>query len=370
MLRFNLKGKENDVASLLNIGDCKINIESPFLMIVVYAPQDQRRKDKLWYDLTTIILDHNSLSIVLGDFNEVRTALKRLGSIFDSRGATRFNGFISNSGLCDLPLGRKRFTRMNRNGSKLSKIYRILVSKHIFDIWPNSHIMALPRELSDHSHLLLTNLCVDFRPSPFKFYNSWILHNDFPSIFLSSWINSRSSVKLKESAPAVSLRDMIDAIDTKAEISPLTTQDIENGTLMVNDLMAFEHRNLKDLRQKSKDLALNGGIGYFLVLTPFMLRFSSTGPQPRNLKFKGVLDKVGGGPLKLSFPRLYRLDTNQQCVVSDRAPTFHQHHARTSDRTATVTLAIDSQLEPSASQVGLYNWKYRNAPLTTQEHSL
>nr|GEZ82650.1 F-box/FBD/LRR-repeat protein At1g13570-like [Tanacetum cinerariifolium] len=78
---------------------------------------------------------------------------------------------------------------------------------------------------------------------------------------------------------------------------------------------------------------------------------------------------VGGGPLKLSFSRLYRLDTNQQCVVSDRAPTFHQHHARTSDRTVTPT--IDSQIGPSASQVGrVYNWTYENAPLTTQEHSL
>ncbi|GJZ22274.1 cytochrome P450 [Tanacetum coccineum] len=292
MLGFNLQGKENDVASLLNNGDCKVHpgmwflltlegwektikeagqrcfaliiklsswgskkprqgdgfisilgkwiyIESPCLMIMVYAPQDQRRKDKLWYDLTTIISDHNSLSIVLGG---------------------------------------KHFTRMNRSGSKLSKIDRILVSKHIVNLWPNSHIMALPREFSDHSPLLLTNSCVDFGPSPFKFYNSWLLYNDFPSIFLSSWLNSvghahlhpvvnfklklqalkstiknwRSHVKLKESAPTVSLRDMIDAIDTKAEISPLTTQDIKNGTLMVNDLMALEHRNLKELGQKAK----------------------------------------------------------------------------------------------------------------------
>ncbi|GJY05409.1 RNA-directed DNA polymerase, eukaryota [Tanacetum coccineum] len=48
-----------------------INIDSPCLMIVVYAPQDQRRKEKLWYDLTTMISDHNSLSIVLGNFNEI-----------------------------------------------------------------------------------------------------------------------------------------------------------------------------------------------------------------------------------------------------------------------------------------------------------
>ncbi|PWA40310.1 cytochrome P450 [Artemisia annua] len=150
---------------------------------------------------------------------------------------------------------------MNRCGSKLSKIDRILVSKHIVDLWPNSHILALPREFSDHSPLLLTNSCGDFGPIPFKIYNSWLLHNDFPSIFLSCWLNSvgqahphpavnfklklqalkskiknwKSSVKLNESATTVSLKDMIDSIDTKAEISPLTTYDIKNRTLEFSD---------------------------------------------------------------------------------------------------------------------------------------
>ncbi|PWA44518.1 RNA-directed DNA polymerase, eukaryota, Reverse transcriptase zinc-binding domain protein [Artemisia annua] len=64
---------------------------------------------------------------------------------------------------------------------------------------------------------------------------------------------------------------------------------------------------------------------------------------------------VGGGPLKLLFPRLYRLDTNQQCVGSHRAPTFHQHYATTSAPIATDS----SQIGPFASHVGLvYNWSW------------
>ncbi|PWA51352.1 RNA-directed DNA polymerase, eukaryota, Reverse transcriptase zinc-binding domain protein [Artemisia annua] len=31
---------------------------------------------------------------------------------------------------------------------------------------------------------------------------------------------------------------------------------------------------------------------------------------------------LGSGPLKDSFPRLFRLDTNQGCLVCDRSPTF------------------------------------------------
>ncbi|GJU07590.1 hypothetical protein Tco_1124020 [Tanacetum coccineum] len=56
---------------------------------------------------------------------------------------------------------------------------------------------------------------------------------------------------------------------------------------------------------------------------------------------------VGEGLLKFAFLRLYRLDTNQQWAVSDRAPTFHQHYDTTSAPIAT------------ASQVGLvYNWSW------------
>ena len=49
------------------------------LMIVVYAPQDHKRKKKLWRELNQIINQQNIPSIVLGDFNEVRYASERLG---------------------------------------------------------------------------------------------------------------------------------------------------------------------------------------------------------------------------------------------------------------------------------------------------
>ncbi|PWA51351.1 cytochrome P450 [Artemisia annua] len=107
--------------------------------------------------ITTIIQNHNSLSFVLGDFNEVRSSAERMGCTFDNRGVDKFNAFIHNSCLCDIPMCGKRFTRMNRTGSKHSKIDCILVSQHYIDLWPNSHVLALPREFSDHSPLLLTN---------------------------------------------------------------------------------------------------------------------------------------------------------------------------------------------------------------------
>lgn len=107
------------------------------LMIIVYAPQDLAKK-KLWLQVSNIINNSNILSIVLGDFNEVRSSSERMGSSFCPYGSNYFNQFIFNSGLLDLPMGGKRFTRMNKEGTKLSKIDRILVSNHIIDKWPHA----------------------------------------------------------------------------------------------------------------------------------------------------------------------------------------------------------------------------------------
>ncbi|GKF25673.1 cytochrome P450, partial [Tanacetum coccineum] len=66
------------------------NINIHCLIIIVYAPQDQRRKRKLWKDITQLILIHNNLTIVLGDFNEVRNVDEQKGTMFDPRGDSRF----------------------------------------------------------------------------------------------------------------------------------------------------------------------------------------------------------------------------------------------------------------------------------------
>nr|GFD20363.1 cytochrome P450 [Tanacetum cinerariifolium] len=113
------------------------------------------------------------------DFNEVRNGMERSGSIFHRRGALNFNDFINSSGLIELPIGGMRFTRMNNIGSKLSKLDRFLVSSQVLDHWPNAHVITLPREFSDHSPILLHSETQDYGPVPFRFFNSWLILNDF-----------------------------------------------------------------------------------------------------------------------------------------------------------------------------------------------
>nr|GEU64911.1 putative RNA-directed DNA polymerase, eukaryota, reverse transcriptase zinc-binding domain protein [Tanacetum cinerariifolium] len=61
-------------------------------------------------------------TVVMGDFNEVRTEQERCGSFFNSLGAHAFNNFISSAGLIDIPLEGYSFTWAHKSATKMSKL--------------------------------------------------------------------------------------------------------------------------------------------------------------------------------------------------------------------------------------------------------
>ncbi|GJW82309.1 cytochrome P450 [Tanacetum coccineum] len=119
------------------------NIGMDCLMIVVYAPQVLDSKRSLWNKITSLVNNYNGMSIVLGDFNEVRCEQERMGTIFSKHGASSFNEFINRAELFDIPMSGRKFTSMNKYGTKLSKIDRILVSHHFISKWSNAQVLAL-----------------------------------------------------------------------------------------------------------------------------------------------------------------------------------------------------------------------------------
>ena len=80
------------------------------MWIVVYAPQNISFKIAVWDALTNLISNWNGILAAMGDFNKVREASERFGSIFNDRQADIFNSFISNASLIDVPLGGYKFT--------------------------------------------------------------------------------------------------------------------------------------------------------------------------------------------------------------------------------------------------------------------
>ncbi|GKE09582.1 hypothetical protein Tco_1413133, partial [Tanacetum coccineum] len=68
-------------------------------------------------------------------FNVVRSLEERVGSNFDDNEANTFSDFLLSTGLCDLPLGGRRYTRFDKEWRKASKFDRFLVTSGFFNVW-------------------------------------------------------------------------------------------------------------------------------------------------------------------------------------------------------------------------------------------
>ncbi|GJX17525.1 cytochrome P450 [Tanacetum coccineum] len=110
-----------------------------------------------------------------------------------------------------IPMGGRKFTRMNKFGTKLSKIDCILVCNRFISKWPNEQLMALPRELSDHCPLVQRTHSDNYGPIPFKFFNSWLSHAK------------------------------LEVFDTKAENGGLEGQEIEERLAIMKQLEDMDH---------------------------------------------------------------------------------------------------------------------------------
>ncbi|GKC16390.1 RNA-directed DNA polymerase, eukaryota, reverse transcriptase zinc-binding domain protein, partial [Tanacetum coccineum] len=118
----------------------------------VYGPQSSSRKEALWSEIYDLTSRYNGIWIIFDDFNVVRSQDERPGSISKERDAFSFNDFISKVGLCDIQLG------------------------------------ALERIISYHCPIFLCGKSINFGPKPFKFFDAWLDHLEFPHFVRQSWL--------------------------------------------------------------------------------------------------------------------------------------------------------------------------------------
>ncbi|GAU22483.1 hypothetical protein TSUD_296020 [Trifolium subterraneum] len=151
-----------------------------FRVVNIYAPCDARGKADLWQRLGGLIqADSEARWCVCGDFNSVRNGGERCGrggGVVDAE-VDRFNEFILNSELIDLPLHGRRFTWSRSDGSSMSRLDRFLLSGSWCTTWPNCIQVAILRGLSDHCPLILREHEEDWGPRPFRMMKCW---RDFP----------------------------------------------------------------------------------------------------------------------------------------------------------------------------------------------
>nr|GEW31611.1 RNA-directed DNA polymerase, eukaryota [Tanacetum cinerariifolium] len=127
----------------------------------------------LFYGIIYVLLNRlNGETIVMGDFNEVRSSEERRGSCFNPYSARRFDRFIHNSGLVDIKLEGYTFTWSHPSPTKMSQLDRFLVSDGINNLFPSITAICLDRHISDHRPILFREVKLDFGPTPFRFYHS------------------------------------------------------------------------------------------------------------------------------------------------------------------------------------------------------
>jgi hypothetical protein len=113
---------------------------------------------------------------VAGDFNSVLQESERRGTSFGNSNPSaseirHFSNFVHHMGLIDLPLLGRLFTSCQPNGDAMSRLDRFLLSAGWCDLWGEATQWALPRDVSDHSPVVLRYSSQVWGPKPFRFNN-------------------------------------------------------------------------------------------------------------------------------------------------------------------------------------------------------
>nr|GEV14119.1 RNA-directed DNA polymerase, eukaryota [Tanacetum cinerariifolium] len=176
-----------ELVRVLNEDSLSQCASTKILIVVIYAPQAYTCKRTLWEYISSLINRWEGESIVLGDFNVVRTKDERFGSVFNPTCARNFNQFISSSGLINVKMDGYSFMWSLPSASKMSKLDRFLVSNGILSMFPSISSVCLDRHLSDHRPIILKESSVDYGPTPFRIYHSWFSYEGFDALVSQAW---------------------------------------------------------------------------------------------------------------------------------------------------------------------------------------
>nr|GEV11083.1 RNA-directed DNA polymerase, eukaryota [Tanacetum cinerariifolium] len=247
------------------------------MFIAVYAPQSLASKIVLWLTLSQLISNWGGHAIVMGDFNEVRESEERSGFVFNERHDEIFHSFITNMNLFDIPLGGFRFTWIDKWASKMSKLDRFLATEGFHDTFPNITGIILKKGIPDHRPIFLKESVVDYGPTSFRFFHSWLECKGFYDLVVDTWksydrgdsngmiffkkklqnlkqvIRSwSSSKKLSDNQMKKEHQDWLSLIDAKVNQGSTSSNDLTLRISSLKILGDIERKEASDLAQKAK----------------------------------------------------------------------------------------------------------------------
>ncbi|GJQ96353.1 RNA-directed DNA polymerase, eukaryota, reverse transcriptase zinc-binding domain protein [Tanacetum coccineum] len=229
----------------------------------------------MWNTLRTFIVNHAGKHLLFCDLNEVRNESERFGSLFSRPDAQCFNSFIDETNLVEVTMGGRRYTWMNKSGTKMSKLDRFLMSNDILNEIPDPKATELERSKSDHSHILLHVEKTDYSPYPFKFFHSWLIRPDFDSMMkevladlsISSVTGTRLKDRLKllkvkikewfqaskqwEESHGQRIRNRLNDLDQKLDMNVATDLERDERLKLLQECEDLDRISGMDLAQKA-----------------------------------------------------------------------------------------------------------------------
>nr|GEV77987.1 RNA-directed DNA polymerase, eukaryota, reverse transcriptase zinc-binding domain protein [Tanacetum cinerariifolium] len=226
------------------------NSDDTFFMINVYGPHDSQVKVLLWNTLRTFIMNHSGKYLLFGDLNEVRNESERFGSLFSRPDAECFNSFIDETNLVEVTMGGRRYTWMNKSGTKMSKLVRFLMSNDILNEIPDLKATVLERGKSDHNHILLHVEKTDYGPYPFKFFHLWLIRPNFDSkmkeVLAYSSTSSVIGNRLKDR-----LKNGLNELDQILDMNVATDLEREEHLKLLHECEELDRISRMNLAQKA-----------------------------------------------------------------------------------------------------------------------
>jgi hypothetical protein len=173
MLQMNLWDKTNKI---------KWNI------LVVYGAAHDKQKLDFLSELSSFCSRNSDPILIGGDFNIIRFAHVRNRHTGVQRFSDLFNTLVDFHELKEIEMSGGTYSLSNdQEIPTLGKLDRILVSKDWEELFPHVCVRKLPREVSDHSPLILSSgLMTHAKKIEFRFELSW-LSNDFFSAVNKIW---------------------------------------------------------------------------------------------------------------------------------------------------------------------------------------
>ncbi|GJS10251.1 RNA-directed DNA polymerase, eukaryota [Tanacetum coccineum] len=163
------------------------------LIVYVYAPQDLSERKSLW-DYIHHMIDQ----------------------------------WVGETGLVDLPLEGYSFTWSLKSAAKMSKLDRFLVSEGLLSVFPSLSALCLDMHLSDHRPILMRDMVVDYRPTPFRVFHSWFTKDGY------------------------SIQNRISELDSLMDKGMANEDLVKERTSLTKDLQDINDRHLLDMAQKAK----------------------------------------------------------------------------------------------------------------------